>query len=332
MGEAGTSPRTFQKFITNASGTLCFLIVLRMARGWPTVVREVTVIEKSLPRFNQKNIAVTCTTAAALIFSCALLEYMLSIRFYSRLTEACPQGNSQMESYYIYTLPSAAQRIPFTVPSFLLTQVILIQIIMVSNFTDVFIIVISMYLSANFDELNNLVNLYKDKSPNIWNVLRVHYTKLTRLVKIIDESISPFVLFSFGINMMMICIQLFKILRKDLAHATGDNCDKEKLNETLDSKDRSLYFNFSIMFLISRTIFTALFATRVHTSARAPLNALYEVPTSCFNTEARRFVEQIQSNTIALSGQNFFYVTRNMILTMVATVFTYELVLLQFSA
>ncbi|XP_049884271.1 gustatory receptor for sugar taste 64f-like [Pectinophora gossypiella] len=217
------------------------------------------------------------------------VEHALSIKFYSRLTEACYQGDSLMESYYLYTMPAPAAYISFSVWKFMILQ-----------------------------------------SPSIWNVLRIHYTKLTKLAKIIDENISSFVLFSFGSNMALICVQLFKILRKELAHATA-LCDDVKINETLNSLDRAAYFHFSTLFLIARAVLTAFFATKVHTSARAPLLALYEVPSCCYSKEARRFVEQMHANNIALSGQHFFYVTRSMILTMVATVFTYELVLLQFS-
>lgn len=46
--------------------------------------------------------------------------------------------------------------------------------------------------------------------------------------------------------------------------------------------------------------------------------------------QMQRFMEQIRNQTMALSGMKFFYLTRKTILAMLATIVTYELVLLQF--
>ena len=46
--------------------------------------------------------------------------------------------------------------------------------------------------------------------------------------------------------------------------------------------------------------------------------------------EVKRFNEEVANDMIALSGMKFFYLTRNLVLSVAGTIVTYELVLIQF--
>ncbi|XP_070494032.1 gustatory receptor for sugar taste 64a-like [Chironomus tepperi] len=53
------------------------------------------------------------------------------------------------------------------------------------------------------------------------------------------------------------------------------------------------------------------------------------IPPEGWCIEMQRILDEARSQTIALSGMKFFYLTRKSILAMLATIVTYELVLLQ---
>lgn len=103
--------------------------------------------------------------------------------------------------------------------------------------------------------------------------------------------------------------------------------------------------------MITRTVAVSLFASYIHDEAKKPIRVLRAVPRICWCKEAYRFAEEVVNETVALSGMKFFFITRNMILTVsfmiqkstlvkednfffpafkvAGTVATYELVMLQ---
>lgn len=92
---------------------------------------------------------------------------------------------------------------------------------------------------------------------------------------------------------------------------------------------RQLYFWYSLIFLIVRTISVSLLSSYVNDESRRALKILYDVKSSSWNAEAKRFFDDIVGNTVALTGMDFFYLTRKLILSVAGTIVTYELVLLQ---
>lgn len=87
-----------------------------------------------------------------------------------------------------------------------------------------------------------------------------------------------------------------------------------------------VYFWFSLIFLILRTSAVSLFAARINDEAKKPSKFLRNVPSSSWNAEARRLFDDVIFNTVALSGMQFFFLTRTIILRMAGTIVTYELV------
>jgi gustatory receptor len=71
-------------------------------------------------------------------------------------------------------------------------------------------------------------------------------------------------------------------------------------------------------------------AALIHDASNFPLEVLKAVPYEGWCIEVQRFIDQIRSQTIAFSGWKFFNLTRPTILAMLATIVTYELVLLDF--
>lgn len=78
-----------------------------------------------------------------------------------------------------------------------------------------------------------------------------------------------------------------------------------------------------------RTFGVAFLATRVHDKSKRPIKTLINVPTSAWTVESKLLFDEVRCNTVALSGVEFFYFTRKLILSVVGTICTYELVLQQ---
>lgn len=80
-----------------------------------------------------------------------------------------------------------------------------------------------------------------------------------------------------------------------------------------------------------RTATTILVASSIQKNARKPLEILRTVPSEGWNEELHRLFIQIKNEKIALSGMDFFFVTKRMLFAMASAIITYELVMLQFN-
>lgn len=92
-----------------------------------------------------------------------------------------------------------------------------------------------------------------------------------------------------------------------------------------------IYFWYSLIFLIVRAFAVSILIARINDESEKPIKILRTVPSHLWDAEAKRFFYDIlSSKQVALSGMEFFYVTRKLILSVVGTIVTYELVLMQF--
>lgn len=110
-----------------------------------------------------------------------------------------------------------------------------------------------------------------------------------------------------------------------------NNIYRLKFHRPLPTLYRMVYFWFSLIFLISRTFAVSLLAARIHDESKKPIKVLRAIPSSSWNTEAKRLFDDVLFNTVSLSGMKFFFLTRKLILRMAGTIVTYELVLMQFN-
>ncbi|XP_055715316.1 gustatory receptor for sugar taste 64f-like [Phlebotomus papatasi] len=93
----------------------------------------------------------------------------------------------------------------------------------------------------------------------------------------------------------------------------------------------SVYFWFSLFYLIGRTIGMCLFGAEIHTESRKPALILRKIPTEGWNVETERFLELINNQCVSLTGNGYFFITRPFLLSLTGTIVTYELVLMQFN-
>lgn len=74
-----------------------------------------------------------------------------------------------------------------------------------------------------------------------------------------------------------------------------------------------------------------LFASSIYESSRKPLQIIRSIPEGGWRQEIKRFSDQIMNETNALSGMQFFYLTRTVLFGLAGTILTYEIVLLQYN-
>ena len=73
----------------------------------------------------------------------------------------------------------------------------------------------------------------------------------------------------------------------------------------MTSVPHAIYFWFSLLFLIARTLAVSLYSSRIHDESKKPANVLRAVPNNSWCIEVRRFVEQVVNDTVALYANIF---------------------------
>lgn len=116
----------------------------------------------------------------------------------------------------------------------------------------------------------------------------------------------------------------------------------------MSSFTKGLYFWFSLLYLIIRTLAVSLYSAEINDESKRPVEYLRAIPRESWCLEVcpslkklsvsnltlllqiKRFTEEVNYDVIALSGKKFFFLTRKLVLSVAGTIITYELVLIQF--
>ncbi|XP_068082831.1 gustatory receptor for sugar taste 64f-like [Anabrus simplex] len=168
------------------------------------------------------------------------------------------------------------------------------------SYVDLFIMLVSLAISSRFRQLN--YRLTEDRpevlSREEWRQYRTDYNNLSQLTKTVNSNVSKLVLLSFGNNLYFICCQLYNSVRPRSSSILN-----------------FVYFYWSFGFLILKTCGVSLLAADIYELSKAPRGILFSVPTENYCVEVERFLTQVISDEIALTGLNFFPVTRTILLT-----------------
>lgn len=83
------------------------------------------------------------------------------------------------------------------------------------NFTDYFVIILSLGLTTRFNQLNERLRQtsISQMDRKFWLDIRLHYSNLVDLVEYIDGQISLLVLFSMSHNLFLICTKIFEAIK-----------------------------------------------------------------------------------------------------------------------
>ncbi|XP_044004115.1 gustatory receptor for sugar taste 64f-like [Aphidius gifuensis] len=161
-----------------------------------------------------------------------------------------------------------------------------------------------------------VINMIISNQYNInWSQIREIYAILSNLVKKTDIVISPLIILSFSANLYSICKQFFSGFLLQGNITLGD-----------------VYFFGSFCFILGRTIAVTISAAQINTHSKELLSVLFYCPVSTLNVEPQWLQNQLAIDEVALTGMKFFSVTRKFMLSVVGTIVTYEVILLQFNS
>ncbi|XP_059049457.1 gustatory receptor for sugar taste 64f-like [Achroia grisella] len=329
--ENDISLSNFTNLLFHTLSVATVAILANIGRHWSKLMAKVEEIENQLPPLS-KNISITCNIATGVSLILASVEHFLAAVYGYTVTKAC-NNYDVLEVFFHYRRPWIFGYTSYSLWKGILFEICNIQSTFLWSYNDVVLIVISTYLSEHFVLHSKLLKNAIEQEHFSSDEFRMQYLKIVRLVKLINDHVGIYIMTCFGSNFYWICVQLFYTLNKNQTGHSGA-CHSQNDRSVIlisDSIEHTLYFTYSFSFLVARAFIVLLMAARVHSTSNAPLFLLYEVPAAKFNTDVERFISQITNINVALTGLDFFYVTRMMILTLFGNIITYELVLLQFN-
>ncbi|KAI4488148.1 hypothetical protein M0804_004996 [Polistes exclamans] len=296
------------------------LLFMKLAKLWPCLALTWEKLEREFMFRHRKvsriSLAGRFKLITAIVMILALIEHTLSIlKGFSYATNCAKyRGDSDIVAEYFESqFPQVFSRKTYSLWKAILVDTVNILSTFSWNFVDLFLILVSMALADQFQQLNSRLNSVKGKTmPDWWWAeARNDYNHLAGLTRRVDSHISTIVFLSFATDLYFICIQLLFSFNLQRSHI------------------QKIYFCFSFGFLLTRTTAVSLYAASVHDESRLPAPILYSVSSASYSTEVMRFLTQVTTDNISLTGMKFFSVTRGLVLTIAGTIVTYELVLVQ---
>ncbi|KAH8371101.1 hypothetical protein KR093_006243 [Drosophila rubida] len=293
----------------------------KLAFNWHRIMKHCQYVEQlflSIPyrfydEYNMKrriNIVVGVIMSSALIEHCLLLANSFHLSNLERTQ--CNINVSYLESVYKWERPHLYHILPYKIWLLPLLEWVNETIAYPRSFTDCFLMCIGIGLASRFHQLHRRIAAVHKKvmPPIFWTEVRQHYLALKRLVRMLDAAIAPLVLLAFGNNMSFICFQLFNSFKNIGVDAIV-----------------MVAFWYSLIFAVARTTLTIFVTASINDYELKIITALRDVPSKAWTTEVQRFSEQLGNDMTALSGNGFFYLTRQLVLAMGTTIITYELMI-----
>ncbi|XP_061382669.1 gustatory receptor for sugar taste 64f-like isoform X2 [Danaus plexippus] len=296
---------------------------------WPNLCRYISCTEAIDP-LNDYALVRKCNVACLLVLSFAFVEHgLLELSGFVFATDCSPPGKVY-ETIIVNSFPWFNNIVNYNLNLGIITQLLNIQCTFNWNFSNLFVINISLYLTSRLEQINNRISAIKGKAmpSTFWRNVREDYNRITSLVRKVDKVIGGVIFISFANNLFFICFQLLHTLAGEVKATPSCHTPDQRI---FRGYEQATYFLYSLIFLIVRSLALSLIAARVHTVSRQPVYTLYELPSADYGMEVQRFIDQIHGDTVALTGLQFFKVTRGIALAIAGTIVTYELVLMQFT-
>lgn len=92
-------------------------------------------------------------------------------------------------------------------------------------------------------------------------------------------------------------------------------CEWIAPNSPMPSVAHSLYFYFSLVFLVGRSLAVSLYSAEIYDESQRPIKVLRCIPMESWCLESKRFSDEVSHDTVALTGMKFFYITRRLVLS-----------------
>ncbi|CAK1600234.1 unnamed protein product [Parnassius mnemosyne] len=208
--------------------TTCITMItfFRVARNWPNLVRNISLVEEVDPSFDH-SVTYRCNITCAVVLFLALVEHILSLLSAFAGAMTCYPNKSLYEGFVTHFYPWVFKFLPYTPFLGILTQFLHFQSTIIWNFSDLFVICMSYYLTSRLEHVNKKLLAAQGKYlPEVfWKTSRENYGRATELVRRVDDVISGIVFISFANNLFFICLQLFNTLENGIK-GTGE-CSRQ---------------------------------------------------------------------------------------------------------
>nr|XP_017020312.1 gustatory receptor for sugar taste 64e isoform X2 [Drosophila kikkawai] len=299
---------------------LISLAFLQLARKWPAIAQEWQLVEAKLPPLksgkDRRSLSQQIKWITIVATTCSLVEHMMSMLSMSYYVNSCPKiPGHPLDSFLYLTFSSVFYFVDYTHFLGLLGKVINILSTFAWNFNDIFVMAVSVALAARFRQLNDYM-MREARLPTTvdhWMQCRVNFRNLCKLCEVVDDSISTITMLCFTNNLYFICGKILKSM------------------QTKPSVSHTLYFWFSLAYLLGRTLILSLYSSSINDESKRPLLIFRLVPREYWCDELKRFSEEVYLDNVALTGLKFFRLTRGVVISVAGTIVTYELILLQFN-
>ncbi|XP_055909609.1 gustatory receptor for sugar taste 64e-like isoform X2 [Eupeodes corollae] len=290
-----------------------------LARKWPSVMKQWELVESKLPplqsQMEKRKLSHQIKMITTVTCVLSLIEHILSMLSSIYYANACPARPDPIESYLQGNFIQLFSFVDYNNWLGMFGKYLNVLSTFAWNFTDIFIMTVSVGLSSGFRQLNaDLLKMArKPTTEAYWINSRVNYRNLCKLCDKVDDAVSSITLLGFSNNLYFICGKIMKSIQKK------------------PSFTHTLYFWFSLFYLLGRTLALSLYSADIHDESRRPMLVFRAVPREYWCKEIKRFAQEVSTDLVALSGMKFFHLTRSLVLSVAGTIVTYELVLLQFN-
>ncbi|KAF5285776.1 hypothetical protein FQR65_LT13055 [Abscondita terminalis] len=296
-------------FFANSICVHC--IFLKLAMRWPELMKKWQNVEKAMKAYGYpKNLNFQINSLTVTILGLAVVEHVLSvINHLLEADELKTNGQDIFEYFFaIIAFPQVYALAEYSLWSGFFLQIITFISTFSWNYIDLFVMLMSVGLAARFRQVADRIDRYsndkvcsKNKDEYLWRGLRNDYARLSGLCKTLNGHISGLVALSFTSNLFYILVQLFYSLKK------------------MDDAVGKVYFFFSFGFLLGRAVCVCLYGAWIHDESTRPLLTLNTVSSEVYNDEIKRLTTHVCYDAPALTGKNFFTLTRELILDVSAS-------------
>ncbi|RZC42767.1 uncharacterized protein BDFB_000644, partial [Asbolus verrucosus] len=279
------------------------VIFIDVARKWPALMKKWTEVDMEMSRYGfPRGLHKKLVVVSVIIISAAIVEHALFVVHTFRSLSRYTNFKENIDSYFQVRFDHIFAVVTYNIWYGICAEILNIFSTISWNFMDLFIILVSLCLSARFAQVTRYISFLtkkKESDEKIWGKLREDYTRLTILCRTVDDYISNIILMSIGNNIFVIIVQLFNSLRRPPIHSVLEKA----------------YHIYSFIFLVIRIIIVVLHAAAIHSEGKKLGYYLSTLSHQVYNIEVARFLYQVKYDTIALTGSKFFKVTKSLILS-----------------
>ncbi|EDV97687.1 gustatory receptor for sugar taste 64a [Drosophila grimshawi] len=305
------------------------ILFIDLARHWPPLIRYWTRVELifNKPPYEvlKRSLSQRVRLSALIIIGCSIVEHALyqtsAVISYTRQAEFCSKfpnstmGGVSFENYIVMNYSYVFQVLSYN--RFVGAYILLVAgtSTFIWNYMDLFIMMISKALAYRFEQISDRVRRLQNEErvpESTFIEIREHYVRMCQLLERVDNALSSIILLSCANNLYFVCVQLLNIFNKF----------RWPINY--------IYYWYSMLYLVCRTACVFLTAATINDESKSALAVLRRVSSKNWCVEVERLIFQMSTQTVALSGKKFYFLTRKLLFGMAGTIVTYELVLLQF--